>query len=213
MTRAKWLPPFLVLLACIGIGAGSAAAATEARTSPAEAAKFVQDLGNRAVALLANYDESETTKHQAAFKELVRKGFDLDLIGRFVLGASWRTATPEQRQEYQQLFATWVLNSYARRLGAYKGERFKVTGSQPIAETDALILTTIERPDGAPINAGWRVREIKGQMKIIDVVVEGVSMALTQRQEFASVIQRRGLSGLIHDLRERVNNLQAPGQS
>ena len=212
MIRAKLLMPFVTLLLFVGFASVSAPVsvlAADTHTSPEQASKFVQDLGSRAVAMLANYNEAEAERHQEEFKKIVREGFDLDLIGRFVLGNSWRTATPEQQQEYQQLFSTWVLNSYARRLGAYKGESFSIVNAQAFADSDALVETEIKRPDGEPLKAAWRVREINGQLKIIDVVVEGVSMALTQRQEFASVIQRSGLDGLISDLRTRVNNLHA----
>ncbi|HYB10510.1 MAG TPA: ABC transporter substrate-binding protein [Alphaproteobacteria bacterium] len=208
MIGTRLLTPFVTLLLFLGFASLSARAA-DVHTSPEQASKFVQDLGNRAVVMLAKYNESEAPQHQEEFKKIVREGFDLELIGRFVLGNSWHTATPEQQQEYQQLFSTWVLNSYARRLGAYKGETFAIVNAQPFADSDALVETEIKRPDGEPLKAAWRVREIKGQLKIIDVVVEGVSMALTQRQEFASVIQRSGLDGLISELRTRVNNLHA----
>ena len=208
MIGAKRLTPFLTLLVFLGM-ASTPTQAAGTQTSPEQASKFVQDLGQRAVALLASYNESQAGKHQEEFKEIVRQGFDLDLIGRFVLGNSWRTASSAQQQEYQKLFATWVLDSYARRLGAYKGESFNIMGAQQFADSDALVETEIKRPDGAPLKAAWRVRDINGHLKIIDVVVEGVSMALTQRQEFASVIQHSGLDGLISDLRNRVNNLHA----
>lgn len=204
MTRAKMILPLLAILALLG---AAPAANAQAKTSPQQSETFIQDIGSRAVALLAKYDDKDP-RHQEEFKALVRQGFDLDLIGRFALGGAWRSASPEQQKEYQQLFATWVLDSYARRLGAYKGETFGILGSQSIADTDALVDTEIKRPDGAPLKAGWRVREIGGQLKIIDVMVEGVSMALTQRQEFASVVQRQGLDGLIQELRTRVDNLK-----
>ncbi len=210
MTRAKMLSPLLAILALLGMAPGAGA---QDKTPPQQAEKFIQDIGTRAVALLAKYNDKDP-RHQEEFKTLVRQGFDLDLIGRFALGGAWRNASPGQQSEYQQLFATWVLNSYARRLGAYKGETFSILGSQPIADTDALVDTEIRRPDGAPLKAGWRVREIGGQLKIIDVMVEGVSMALTQRQEFASVVQRQGVDGLINELKVRVDNLkkQSAGQ-
>lgn len=206
MFAARMLTPLLALVVFAGLATAPAEAA-DGQTSPAQAAKFVEDLGTRAVALLASYSEAEGAKAQEEFKALLRKGFEIDLIGRFVLGASWRSATREQQDEYLKLFATWVINSYSRRLGAYKGEKFHIIGSQPIAETDALIETQIDRPSGPPLKAGWRVRNIGGQMKIVDVVVEGVSMAVTQRQEFASVIQREGLDGLIRELKVRVDKL------
>jgi len=208
MIGIKKLTPFLTLFVFLGIASAPTQAAGT-QTSPDQASKFVQDLGQRAVAMLAAYNETEASKHQEEFKAIVRQGFDLDLIGRFVLGNAWRTASPAQQQEYQKLFATWVLYSYARRLGAYKGETFNIVSAQPFADSDALVETEIKRPDGAPLRAAWRVRDMSGQLKIIDIVVEGVSMALTQRQEFASVIQHSGLDGLISDLRNRVNNLHA----
>ena len=66
-----------------------------------------------------------------------------------------------------------------------------------------MVNSRLEREDGPPIGAGWRVRMIGGVPKIIDVVHEGVSLALTQRQEYASVIERQGMEGLLEILRKR----------
>ena len=208
MTLARRLAPCLWLLAAFALP-WAAARAEEPPTSPAAAAKFVQNLGERAVALFAAYTPAEAEKNKEEFRQIFREGFDFELIGRFVLGSSWRSATPEQRAEYKRLFEAWVLDTYTRRIGAYKGESFKIIGEQPIAETDALVETEIVRPDAPPIKAGWRVRSIDGHFKIVDVVVEGISMALTQRQEFASVIQHEGLDGLLHELQAKLDKLKA----
>ncbi|MFI4987705.1 MAG: phospholipid-binding protein MlaC [Alphaproteobacteria bacterium] len=208
MTVAGKLAPYLALLAFLG-AAAPAALADGPATSPVEAGKFIQDLGDRAVALFSSYTPAEAAKSQEELRAILQKGFDLELIGRFVLGSTWRSATPEQKEEYRRLFDAWVINTYARRIGAYKGESFKVIGAQPLAETDAVVETEIDRADGPPLKAGWRVRGVQGNLKIIDVMVEGVSMALTQRQEFSSVIQREGLDGLIRGLRARVDSLKA----
>ncbi len=83
-----------------------------------------------------------------------------------------------------------------------------VIGAQPGLDTaDAVVQTQINRPDGMSIVTNLRVRDSDGQMKIIDVTMGGVSLDVTQRDEFASVIQRKGLDGLISDLRARVENL------
>ena len=71
------------------------------------------------------------------------------------------------------------------------------------------MLTRIERPAAAAIIAGWRVREIEGAPKIIDVVVEGVSMTITQRHEFASVTRRGGIEALVQTLRLQTAKLSA----
>ena len=72
-----------------------------------------------------------------------------------------------------------------------------------------LVLTKISRPSGPPIKAGWRVRETKNGHKILDVMVAGVSMVVTQRSEFRSVIRRRGVTGLIETLRLQVSKFSA----
>ena len=211
MSLARRLAPSLLVLLCLGVAAAPVRAAT---TPPDEASKFVEDLGNRAVALFSNYSPSEAAKSEEEFRKIFREGFDFQLIGRFVLGRFWHSATPEQQAEYRKLFEDWVLNTYTRRIGAYRGETFKITGVHTIQDDDALVDTEIVRPDAPPIKAGWRVRSVDGQMKIIDVMVEGVSMALTQRQEFASVIQNKGLDGLLDELKERLAKLkEASGNS
>ena len=95
--------------------------------------------------------------------------------------------------------------AYATRLAEYTGEKFKVTGSRPDGE-GAIVSSHIIRPGGAaPVKVDWRLTGRNGVYKISDVSVDGISMAVTQRSEFASVIQHNGgqVQGLIAMLRER----------
>jgi phospholipid transport system substrate-binding protein len=183
------------------------ASAIEA-TSPEKAAQFIKDIGGRTINALANQQTSQADR-EAKVRALLREGLDLPTIGRFVLGRSWQTASPAQRDEYAKVVADYVLYTYAHRLAAYSGETFKVNNAQPIADTDAIVLTTVQRPSGEPANVSWRVRASEAGYKVIDVVVEGVSMVVTQRQEFASVVQRKGLDGLLDSLRDQTRQLAA----
>jgi phospholipid transport system substrate-binding protein len=141
---------------------------------------------------------------------LLRKGFNLEYIGRFVLGTTWRRATPEQRTDYLDLFGEFVVKTYAKRLGGYSGEALTVLKTTVVGKKrDVIVYTRIDRPSGPPLKATWRVRKFDDQDKIIDVTVEGVSMAVTQRQEFASVTRRSGLEGLLQILRARTERLPA----
>ena len=127
-------------------------------------------------------------------------------IGRFVLGRYWRTASREQQQEYLELFENMVVETYARRFTEYSGETFRVLGSRGEGEGDTMVQSQIVRPAGPPIQVAWRVRERNGQFRIIDVSIEGVSMAVTQRNEFGAVIQRNGgrIEPLLETLRGRI---------
>ena len=178
-------------------------------TSPAEAQQFIQTLGDDAVTILS--DKSiPLSQREAKIRELLRRNFDLETIGRFVLSKYWRTASADQQSEYMGLFSEYVLKTYARRLGAYGNEQFSITSSKPLGSRDAIVLTQItQQAAGQPITAGWRVRDTQSSYKIIDVMVEGVSMAAAQRSEFESIVQKQGMTGLIEILRAKVSAFPA----
>lgn len=178
-------------------------------TNPDAAAGLIQALGDRALSTLQQANLS-LTEREAAFGDILREGFDLHLIARFVLGKYWKQASPDQRNDYLRAFSDYVILTYARRLGGFSGQSFAITGTKVSGEKkDVLVGTRIDRPNAAPIQAAWRVREIDGMHRIIDVMVEGVSMAVTQRQEFSSIARRNGIEGLVQILRAQTEKLSA----
>lgn len=171
----------------------------------AGARAFLQALADEALATLARDDLTED-QAVAKAKELLRTGFDLPTIARFVAGRYWNIATPEQQREYMTLFEQMVVETYATRFDEYDGSRFRVGEARPLNDTDLLVSSVVERPDGPPINIGWRIRERASGFLIVDVTVEGVSMLVSQRNEFASLIQRNGgrFDALLAALRQRI---------
>jgi phospholipid transport system substrate-binding protein len=165
-------------------------------------AKFIQQLAREAIEVLARHDPN-TPQH---FHDLLYKGFDVPYIARFVLGPYWNTATPGELQEYQRLFADMIVKVYSDRFSQYSGETLKVTGARADSDIDTIVSSQIVRPNGPPVTVDWRVRYRNGEYKIIDVAVEGVSMGVTQREEFSSLIQRGGgkVEALLSALRQRV---------
>lgn len=189
--------------------AGTASAQTAASPAVVQGAgQFIQWLGDQALGTLRTQGMT-LDQRENAFRSLMRTGFDIELIGRFVLGRYWQQATPEQRSEYVQLFGEYLVKTYARRLGGYSGETFAIAGAVPAGEQDVLVKTRIERPSGPPLICDWRVRSIDGKYKIIDVMVEGISMAVTQRQDFAAVVQNGGMPALLTALRARTDTVSA----
>jgi phospholipid transport system substrate-binding protein len=173
-----------ILLVCYATTFSTLGAST---TVPEEASKFLDTLASQALNVLRSSELSLEVR-EAKVRGLLAKNFDLPRIGRFVLGKSWRGASDEQKREYQHLFGQFLTQLYANTYG----------------KRDALVLTEITRPNGPPLKAGWRVRNSTGGLKILDVMVEGVSMAATQRSEFGSVIKSRGVDGLLEMLRLKV---------
>ncbi len=169
--------------------------------------KFIDTMAGDAITFLADTSLTEDDK-KAKFASLLSNSFDLETIGRFALGRHWRTASPAQRDEYQSLFKKMIIAVYSKRFGDYQGQKFEVTGSHGEEGSDITVESKIIPANGGqPITVEWRVRTKNGQNKIIDIIVEGVSMALTQRSEFASVIQRGGgdISVLIDHLSQFSN--------
>jgi phospholipid transport system substrate-binding protein len=196
MVRRAFLTATLIL---------AAAAFAPATPAPAAAdpAALISQLGSRALEVLGK--GSTQPQRVARFRELLREDFDVPGIARFVLGRYWNIATEEQRAEYLKLFEDYVALAYSTRLAEYTGETFKVTGSRPEGD-GAIVSSQIVRPGGAaPVKVDWRVTGRNGAYKISDVSVDGISMAVTQRSEFASVIQHNGgqVQGLIAMLRQK----------
>jgi len=169
----------------------------------ADPAAVITNLGNRALEVLGK--SATPAQRVARFHELFREDFDVPAIARFVLGRYWKTATPEQQDEFTKLFEDYIALVYSSQLSAYSGETLKVIGSRADPE-GAIVASEIVRPAGAPpVKVEWHLTDQHGAYKIRDVAVDGISMAVTQRSEFASVIQRNGgqVQGLIAMLREK----------
>jgi phospholipid transport system substrate-binding protein len=191
-----------VLIAALMFLVGSLVPAIPAAAA-ADPAAMISNLGRRALEVLGK--DATQAQRVARFRELLREDFDVPGIGRFVLGRYWNQASEEQRAEFVKLFEDYIAMAYATRLAEYTGETLKVTGSRPEAD-GAIVSSQILRPAGAaPVKVDWRLTGRDGNYKISDVSVDGISMAVTQRSEFASVIQHNGgqVQGLITMLRQK----------
>ena len=170
---------------------------------------FMQALGDKAISVLADSEQDLETR-QVSVQDLLRSNLELVSMSRFVLGAGWRKASDAERAEYVKVFSEFVVRSYSRRLSAYGGQQFEITGTAAAGKRDAIVFTRILQDGEPPIKAGWRVKTVAdGALKIVDVVVEGVSMLQTQRSEFESVVRRSGLEGLLEALRKKLDQLSA----
>lgn len=172
-----------------------------------QARAFVQGLADKAVAALTEPGVPDAQR-EARIRQLLDDYFAVDTIGQWVLGRYWRGADPEQRRQYLQLFRDMIVVTYMDRFKRYSGQTLTVSNVVGEADSqDAIVQTQITQPGAPnPVNVGWRVRSGESGMKIVDVIVEGVSMSQTQRSEFGSVISRGGgdVSVLLEQMRRVV---------
>lgn len=173
-----------------------------------EAGKVVQSMANSVLKILADKSTSRQAREQL-FAELLNKNFDVPTIARFTLGRAWNDSSPAQRDAYLAVFRQYIVKTYVVQLSQYTGEQFKVVKTEADGE-GAVVHTMVTSPGGGnPVDIKWRMRTTDGAMKVRDVVIQNISMSLTQRNEFASVMQQRNNSvdGLTQALKDKIAEL------
>lgn len=199
----------LVLFAIISF-ATSAAYAQPDDQQIHESIEFIEELSSEAIAALDNPDLTQAEREDR-FRELLREGFDLNYIARLAIGRHWRAMSADQQQRYMEIFPEYVLKIYSNRLTEYGDERFEVGTAVAAGSRDVIVRSRIVRPDGPPVAADWRVRPGNDGYDIIDLKVEGISMVITQRDEFNAKIQKDGLPGLLASLESGAKRGEAIG--
>lgn len=211
---AKITRGFLVVLALACLAVGTASATAKYRDS----GEFVTVLGNRAIELLtAKNTTIEDQEHR--FRALLREGFAVRKIGRFVLGPYVREASDGELNEFLNLFEDYIVSLYSSAFRSYGGETFAV---QKVLDTrssqDTMVETHIfpSAANAAPVNESaptrivFQVRNTNGEYKILDVKIQGISMIVTQRDEFTGFIRHNGgkIQPLIDALRKKTASLK-----
>jgi len=181
-----------------------AAAAPAAQALDLDQAKtFVGTVAEKGIEDVVQADVPQDQKIER-FRDLFTTYFDVPSIARFVLGRHWRQASPAEQERFIELFREVNVYTWARRFKDYSGEQLTIAGVQPDGDKGAFVDTLVEQTGGQqPLSVRWRLRERDGGpmgMQVVDLVVEGVSMAITYRSEYASIIQNNGGVGSLNDL-------------
>jgi phospholipid transport system substrate-binding protein len=176
-----------------------------------DARKFVLDLTRQGIDLMANRTVADDQRREE-FRRIFVSTFDLSAIGQFVLGRYWRGASPDQQKEFLQLFEDMQVLTWSKRFKGYQGEKVEVLSSNADGADAWRVDSRLNRPNSPVIPLQWRIHQTGGAWKVIDIVVDGASMALTQRQDYGSVIQESGgLDPMIATMKKKVDELRNAG--
>ena len=150
--------------------------------------KFVSTFTEDAISILSNDTINDSVKTKA-FTSLVMSSIDLSLISKFVLARSWKESSDDQKQRYLIAFKDYFVNSYANKLDQYSGEKIAIIDSEEAGKY-VIVNSNIVREgtDTLKINLKWRLLNRDGQIKIIDLNIEGISLIIAQREEFQSFL-------------------------
>jgi phospholipid transport system substrate-binding protein len=175
----------------------SAAAPARAEES---AGQWISDLGTRVVKVLETTSDLPDQRKDE-LEQIFVQSFDVDFVAQFVIGRFWRKTSPEERTEFMTVLPDYVATIYAGLFAGYEGDGFRVTKESP-RDDGSYVQGLILRDGGPDVAAAFTVSRPDGRYRIKDASVEGVSLLVTKRSEFGSVIAREGMEGLIARIRK-----------
>jgi phospholipid transport system substrate-binding protein len=185
----------------------------DASTAGAEA--VVRNLAEQAWALVHRGDLDKRQRIDQ-LTDLIESQTDVPLLSRLVLGRYWPQLSEAQRAEYERLFRVVVMRGFARRLNDYAHDttgpleqHFRIVAGIVTSDKDILVRSKVQPERGQPVNVDWRLRRRDDRPVIIDLIVEGVSLLVSQRSEFASVIERSNMDGFLAELRARAESAES----
>lgn len=168
-----------------------------------DARAMIQQTGDKLLAVV-NSSAGHAQK-QTQLQQLVFQNVDVDGVARFVLGRFWRQATPQQQQEYMQTFRQLLVYAVTGQASTFQGASFGVVNAeqQPVG---IVVNTTVSVPGKPQSNVQWVVAMVDGQPKIIDIIAEGTSLRLTERNDYAGVISQHGgqIQPLINAMKQQL---------
>lgn len=172
--------------------------------STEKAAAFVKSTGDRLVAVVNGPGSASAKRMQMT--QIINATVDVDGVGRFCLGRYWRQATAEQQKQYLTLFHEVLVTNITSKLGEYQGVTFTMGRSKPQGD-EAVVSTTVDRPNNPPTGVDWIISDPSTEPKIIDVVAEGTSLRLTQRSDYASYLthNNNNIDALITAMKNQVS--------
>ncbi len=178
----------------------------EAAAAP-DPASYITNVGNQVLELFKDTRRADRERERQ-FRQIADDAFDIPKIARFILGRYWATASEVERQQFVNAFEEYMVGVYWSYFSQYHAESITVLAQRDLGASGVRITTQIIRPAGqGPVKVDWTITAQGDTYKIIDVSIEGVSQALTYREEFSSIMSRNragGLSALTDELRRKV---------
>ena len=165
---------------------------------------FITSLGNNIINILVNKN-APLIQRKEKFRQVLRDYFDVPEIGKFVLARYWKRTTDQQKKEYLALFEDAIVDNYAAQFDNYQNEILEVQSVREDSDHGVMVMSVIKRQTGAPpLKIDWKIFKTKKGLRVYHIIINGVSMSITQRSEYGGVISKNGgrVEGLLELMRK-----------
>jgi phospholipid transport system substrate-binding protein len=174
----------------LGTAVSALVAAPASALTEADARAFIQRVTDDLIEIVRSASPGDPRAN--AFLDLFKRVAALDAIGRFTLGVHWRAMSDAQRQAFLDAFERYAARAYTNRIGEYTGQTLELLGTQDVGQRGIVVRSALKQEGAEDIAIDWLVSDRGGSTQVVDIVAEGVSLSIAQREEFASMIERRG---------------------
>ncbi len=172
---------------------------------------FVDNLADQILREVVTADKSAEEKEKL-FRDAFTEAVDLKGVGQFVLGTAWKKASDEERQKFLDAFTDLTVKTWAGRFDMYTGQEIVFQGTRNAERGQIYVDSVIQ--DKQPVEVIWRLRPSKDSYKIVDIIVEGVSMASTYRNDYRAFLQQNenNVSALAEELIKKTSEFRAKNE-
>lgn len=172
------------------------------------AAEVIETFNATLVESMKRANELGYSGRYKLLEPVIKDAFALSFMVNKSMGSYWKILKREQQNLLFETYRDWTIATYAGRFDAYSGERFElISESEPVRGTVTVVSRLIE-PKDEEIDFYYLLRKMKGNWRIVDIHISGVSQLALTRSQFVSVMKRDGFNGLISMLEDKIENFR-----
>jgi phospholipid transport system substrate-binding protein len=182
--------------------------ASDSNATQPIATPSVEKLHTELIAIMRSADQLGYTGRYEQLWPVVDQTFDLHFMASKSVGRHWKQLAEADRERWLSVFERLITANYAGRFSAFSGESFETLGEEDAIHDTRVVRTLLVRPGDEDVQLNYRLRDVDGEWRIIDIYLNGtVSELALRRSEYSSVLKRDGFEKLISTLHEKVESL------
>jgi len=187
----------LLMLCAVGVPTGAASAA-----EPSSASAMIQATVDEVLVILKD-PKLDAAARRSRIEQLAGSHFHFETVSKYVVTRYWKSFSDTEKAEFIEVFKTFLSRTYGDRIERYQDEKVKIVGERPEGRSDVVVMTRIVGGTYDDAEVNYRLREIDGAWRVIDVKIEGISLVMNYRDQFKSFLSRGGAAALLEALRKK----------